>query len=377
MHLSDLFDERDFCDLQTEGYIRTQDHPTQPLRIANYTEKCQFDRAWNDVTSACRGLIYNRDTREVVARPWKKFHNWDESLVGKIPVGPMIKAPKMDGSLGILYPKPVFEGLAQIVYNIASRGSFASEQATRGTRMFIPTALKSGFAPREGYTYLFEIIYPENRIVVDYHGFEGLVLLDILDLETGLPDFAEFDACEWPHKADKTTVSDGFSVNLTHTIRDDEEGFVLYWPFHDLRVKMKGATYVALHRVLTQANARTVWEYLASGKTVQDLLGDLDVPDEFYAWLRKTASELSLKFNEVEVECQAAFMMAAGSLIHEDAMHHMDDREFRKQFAISVSQLPYKSVLFRMFDDQPYDDIIWKAIRPEATKPFWATEGEN
>jgi hypothetical protein len=37
----------------------------------------------------------------------------------------------------------------------------------------------------DGFTYLFEIIYPENRIVVDYNGEERLVLLGIINTETG------------------------------------------------------------------------------------------------------------------------------------------------------------------------------------------------
>lgn len=366
--LSDLFDESEFSDLHQQGYIRTQKHPRYPLQIAGYTEKAQFDRAWNDVTTQCRGLIYNTDTREVLARPWKKFFNWDEGAAGPIPNGPMIKSPKMDGSLGILYPIPDDDERLSTMA-VASRGSFASEQATWATRWFLPTAMKHGFAPVEGCTYLFEIIYPENRIVVDYGDFEGLVLLDVLDIESGTPVWSEFDNCAWPHKVEKTSVPGGFSDSLVHEIKDDEEGFVLYFPAHDIRVKMKGSAYVALHRVLTQANARTVWEYLSTGKTVQDLLGDVSVPDEFYAWLRQTALTLKLKHDEIEGDCDTQFKWAMAKVGWERF-----DRDARKEFALLIKDFKYKSILFRMWDDQPYDDIIWKIIRPEATKPFWSSE---
>ena len=49
------------------------------------------------------------------------------------------------------------------------------------------------FCPKPGKTYLFEIIYPENRIVVDYGDYKGLVLIDVIDNETGKSDLQEFD----------------------------------------------------------------------------------------------------------------------------------------------------------------------------------------
>ncbi|NJO65857.1 MAG: hypothetical protein HC836_49640 [Richelia sp. RM2_1_2] len=38
---------------------------------------------------------------------------------------------------------------------------------------------------KQRYTHLFEIIYPENRIVVNYDGAEKLVLLGLIDRESG------------------------------------------------------------------------------------------------------------------------------------------------------------------------------------------------
>jgi RNA ligase len=91
---------------------------------------------------------------------------------------------KLDGSLGILYfydDKPY----------IATRGSFTSEQAERANKIFQKKYSHLHF--NKEHTYLFEIIYPENRIVVDYGAKEDLILLAVLDTETGkdleLPDW--------------------------------------------------------------------------------------------------------------------------------------------------------------------------------------------
>ncbi len=37
-------------------------------------------------------------------------------------------------------------------------------------------------------TYLFEIIYPENRIVIDYGDSDDLILLSIINNETGFDE---------------------------------------------------------------------------------------------------------------------------------------------------------------------------------------------
>lgn len=86
--------------------ISEQSHPEDPdVRIFNYTQVCQYEKAWDDVTRNCRGLIMNVKTGEVLARPFPKFFNYQEHLANgwPIPDGEPVITEKMDGSLGILY----------------------------------------------------------------------------------------------------------------------------------------------------------------------------------------------------------------------------------------------------------------------------------
>ncbi|MCC6744610.1 MAG: hypothetical protein IT175_12190 [Acidobacteria bacterium] len=158
------------------GYVSARRHPTEPLTIYNYTARCQYDGHWTPMTRQCRGLIAD-DSGQVVARPFPKFFNYGDLAVGEIPDEPFDVFEKLDGSLGVLYRTA--DGPA-----IATRGSFTSEQALLATDM-----LRSRYAGAEfldGCTYLFEIIYPENRIVVDYGGESRLVLLAVIDTATGV-----------------------------------------------------------------------------------------------------------------------------------------------------------------------------------------------
>jgi hypothetical protein len=83
-----------------------QTHPTLPLFIHNYSEKTQFDKRWDEVTMSCRGLILDNNG-DVIARPWKKFFNYGEGRLKIDDVMPVEVTDKMDGSLGILYPRMV------------------------------------------------------------------------------------------------------------------------------------------------------------------------------------------------------------------------------------------------------------------------------
>src|SRR3990167_2407750 len=163
-----------------KGLISEQSHPlNENVKIFNYTQRCQFSREWDDITKQCRGLIIDVKSGKILARPFPKFFNYEEHIQNAWPIPselPII-TEKYDGSLGILYWLP---GDARPW--IATRGSFMSEQAQWATEWFRKNVAHQGI-PRS-YTHLFEIIYPQNRIVVSYD-FEGLILLSIRVTESG------------------------------------------------------------------------------------------------------------------------------------------------------------------------------------------------
>lgn len=157
-----------------DGYIREQTHPTEPLKIFNYTQKAVFEGVWNEATRMCRGLIINTETLCVVARPFAKFFNYGEDKASHISLGEIVTVTdKIDGSLGIQYWMPKAKRWA-----IATRGSFTSEQAVWATDWLQKYGTQDYF--NIDYTYLYEILATWNRIVIEYN-WEGLVLLAIQD----------------------------------------------------------------------------------------------------------------------------------------------------------------------------------------------------
>ena len=228
--------------LVEQKYLTVQHHSTADLLIYNYTTKTQAERYWTPETMMCRGLITKPDGT-LVARPFPKFFNLEEHP-GDLPIEPFQVFEKLDGSLGILFfvdGKPY----------LATRGSFTSDQAIRGN-VILERYQDVMFDPE--FTYLFEIIYADNRIVVDYGDREDLVLLAAIHTESG----EELDISEhqWPFPV--ATRYDG--ITDLSALRDREEanreGFVIRFA-GGTRVKVKFAEYVRLHRLVTGVNAKT------------------------------------------------------------------------------------------------------------------------
>lgn len=341
-----------FREHEEQGLIACRSHPTHDLLIWNYTQHCQFEKAWNDVTMQARGLITGLDGT-IVARPFRKFHNLEE-YQGTIPVThlrPFTITEKMDGSLGILY---FIDNEPQI----ATRGSFTSEQALRGTKIlydkygrFIPYLKQWPY-----YTFLFEIIYPSNRIVVDYGDMEDLVLLTVIHTETG-DEHSIHDPVwvkMWPFPLVK--LYDGIKdINELKKLEEpNKEGFVIRFE-SGLRLKVKFDEYVRLHRLITQCTARTIWDLLRNNQTFDDLLEK--VPDEFYTWVQTTRDTLQTQFTSIETFARGIYTQ-------------VKDLPTRKEQAAIVVKHAYPAVVFSMLDGKPYADIIWKQLKPQADKPF-------
>ena len=217
------------------GFINRQRHPLLPLQILNYSQAAQFEWRWNQETLICRGLIVD-DHNNIVARPFPKFFSY-EQLAGVVPDEPFEAFEKLDGSLGILFQ---VAGKPQI----ASRGSFTSNQAQRANQILQQKYSHVTFDP--SLTYLFEIIYPENRIVVDYGDTEDLILLAVIETKTGREQAVE--------TIGMPTVQRYDGIHDFEELRRNQdalrEGFVVRFKSGQ-RVKIKFEEYKRLHKLMT------------------------------------------------------------------------------------------------------------------------------
>lgn len=325
--------------------INEQKHPEADLYIYNYTPIAQFKRKWDEYTLQARGLILDGEGN-IIARPFNKFFNYQEHMnpeLPKIPLEEYVILEKMDGSLGILYKidgKPY----------LATRGSFTSDQALMGTKIL--QTRYADFDFKDGYTYLFEIIYPENRIVVDYKGLVDIVLLDMIDTETGksieLTDEFPFPkVVQFPMKP---------LEKLVGLERDNAEGFVIKFYPSDFRIKLKHQEYVRLHRLLTQVSSKSIWELLKNDEPLEPILDN--IPDEFYQWVMDTMKDLQSKQIQIRDEALESLRKVPKGISR------------KEQAAFIFKELPNPPLIFSLLDGKTITEQVWKMIKPKYEQPF-------
>lgn len=316
-----------------EGWVSKRKHPTFPLYIYNYTPECQFEKKWNDTTLICRGLVLDEEYN-IIAKPFNKFFNIEEIDKSEIPNLPFEVYDKVDGSLGIIF-------FYNNTWNLTTRGSFTSDQAIKGMEI-LHTKYKHILNRMDiNNTYLVEIIYKENRIVINYGDFEGLVLIGIIKTSTG---------------EDLPLTNFGFPVVHKYYFDDystikklewkDKEGFVVKFS-NGFRLKIKFENYKLLHRLITNTSNITIWEMLSMGKSLEIILNN--IPDEFYNWIIDTQRDLKDKYFEIESYVENNFKVLSN----------------RKETAEYFKTLKYSSLFFKKLDDKNYSDLIWKIIKPK------------
>jgi RNA ligase len=379
-----------------EGLVIKQVHPTLPLTIYNYSRQCQYDGKWDDITLNCRGLVLD-NKGNVIAKPFPKFFNYEEHKPEDIPNETFEVYEKLDGSLGIIFyyerelsyeeryriwyinnfesgfeynelvipnfDDPYYEPTSRIKseWHIATRGSFTSEQAIKGKEM-LDKLNKTALIP--GHTYLAEIIYPENRIVVDYGNEEKLVVLGAYNNETGKEvEVDEMVNEGWEVVMKYKTWGEDWET-LKREISKDNEGYVIRF-FGGMRMKIKGTEYVRLHKILTNFSTKDIWELLRNNEPLEPFLER--VPDEFDKWVKAIIMNLRYSFHHIDER--------AGKLHDGFRYGKFNDRDpepTKKEFAEYVKQFPKElaAVMFKMWDKQPYDHIIWSMIKPKYEKPF-------
>jgi hypothetical protein len=322
-----------------QKYVVVQKHTTANLYIYNYTANAQYECVWNEITLVCRGLILD-ENYNFVARPFTKFFNYAEISTAQLPNETFEVFEKMDGSLGILYwinNQP----------HIATRGSFTSDQAIVANQILHQKYQHLLAALDKNITYLFEIIYPSNRIVVDYGDRTDLVLLAMIDTATGV-DLPLVD-CGFPVVASIKNIKE--ITELLKTQLDNKEGYVIKYA-SGYRIKIKFDEYVRLHKILTQVSSTVIWELLANEQNIDTIIDK--VPDEFYTWIKETIHDLQTQYHYIEQQAKKDFKILST----------------KKESALYFLTCENPSILFAMYKNKRDKHIIWKLVKPTFTKPF-------
>lgn len=343
MRFNEIFKSGDLAEQLELGHVRVQRHSNGRLFIYNYTAKAQYAQAWNEVTVNTRGLIVNT-AGEIIARPFPKFFNLEE-IEHEITDLPLVQE-KLDGSLGIIY----HDGEK---YAVATRGSFASEQAIFATEWLNSTF--PNFSQPDDVTTLVEIIYPANRIVVNYGDRSELVLIAAIHKETGADiPLDEIHWWEGPRVDIRESMPlDELMLRYKDLTAENDEGVVCLWPAQgepSFRVKIKYPEYVRIHGIVYGFSERKVWELLSEGKNPLDMLDS--VPDEFFDLIKRVTWQLTSNYEKINTQAIAGYEVALGI------------KGNRKKIAEAVKDMQYPHLVFALLDGKNIEQKIWKMVKP-------------
>lgn len=339
--------------LYKEGYLRKSEKGD--LVLYGYTEKTTFDRHWNELTRAARGLILEKSTGKVVAKPFPKFFNMgehEETFLDNLPKEMTYEAfEKVDGSLGIIFN---YEGQWQI----STRGSFYSEQAQKGAELLKKYNLS---AINSATTLLAEIIYPANKIIVDYGQEEKLVLLGAYDVGSGheyssqtLSQMASLSGMPispvYPYTIDEM-------IQLQKTLPKDREGFVVRYS-NGLRVKIKGEEYLRIAKMLSHMSPISFWESMVDGKVPREYLAQL--PEEFKKEFEPIVETLETQYkNTLQEVKEDSYNLPTQELTPEG-------RKSVGIFLRDSNEVKHKSAMFPLLEGKMHivTKYVMKQIRP-------------
>jgi len=314
------------------------------LLMFAYTPTAQYAGRWNAFERMSRGLILDATTGAVVARPFDKFYNWGEGGRTSDTTFDYVME-KVDGSLIICFH-------FRDRWRAATRGSFTSDQArwAQGQLNAMPALLD--IEPR--WTLLFEAVYPENRIVVDYRGRAELVLLALRDRTTD--EYAALEQVRGTAAALRVTMP--VVYDDLHTLEGiqraldgmtaDEEGFVAV--FQDgQRFKFKSAAYLELHKLVFGLTFRSAIDAVQGGQVeaIRQIVPE-ELRAEFDGWVKEVEERVAAVQDGVATalaEATAAGLTAdRKAFAHWAAQRHPDLRFY----------------LFAALDGKPLEPMIFR-----------------
>lgn len=308
----------------------------------------------------CRGLILTKDYKRILCKSFTRFFNYGECQKSQegFSFDTSIVYEKVDGSIIRFWHDGV-------KWNVASRGMAYAEGLTSTAIHTFDECVKMCFKEGEwvkfcsylnpNFTYVFEFVSPENRVVKSYGKEYNLYYLACFDNRTGEEERRSevvgetmdiivdtFDNIKYP----KTYTLSNYQeiVDFMSSLDTMDEGFVLYDRKSGIRVKIKNPSYLAI-----------------ASKRMNNGLTENAIIDMVYA--NETAEYLTYfpeDFHLIEPYKESYERMM--NLIHKvwNDVRFMDtsDAEGRKMYAGRVKHYPFSGILFSMKDGKEMKDVI-------------------
>ncbi len=250
--------------------------------IFNYGFDCDFS---NPLVQESRGIVIDTEKLEVVCWPFRKFGNYNESYADTIDWNTARVLEKVDGSIVKLW-FDFIRGMWQFSTNGVIRAEDASVESALGESFAAVIKRANNYSDiktaelDKGFTYIFELVSPMTRVVVDY-GETSLYHIGTRSNLTGIEcevDIGIKKPKEYPIRSLAECISCALMLNQANLKKCDtggdedeleitNEGFVVVDGEYR-RVKVKSPDYIMRHKIMTKRvmTKREIIELLLSDR---------------------------------------------------------------------------------------------------------------
>jgi len=310
------------------------------------------------MVQGARGVIFDEENHfEIVCRPFKKFFNFGEELVDSIDWESSVVQEKLDGSIlkswyserlgewvlstnGVIFGQDV-----PIMYSQQGIETFGNMVGR--VKQFNPSKFFRNL------TYIFEIVGPNNRVVVPYENID-LYFLSAIETKTGMEYPLEEDMKKYsrPKEFSFDSLDEVVAFSRSPAFNNyKNEGFVVK-DKHYHRVKIKTEDYLRIHRIRGEAipNDKKILELVLMGEQ-----------DEFLSYFPEYTEQfitMAKKVNGYQQEL----------VVQVTEMLRLPDEEYstRKKFADWAKKQKDPAVLFGIHDGKIESLKEWaRSLRTE------------
>lgn len=350
------------ADLTRQFGIYTYEHPELPLVGFKYDQVDSKDFKFHPIIREARGIVLERDTWDVVARPFDRFFNFgeDPETTKSFDWKYFTTTEKVDGSLIIVY---YYNG----EWHANTSGSFGlGECPTSGLswcELFWKTACIKRNELLTYLTYVFELCTLYNKVVIT-HKDPKVYLLGVIDKQNG---FEYTVALQSIANDLKVRAPETFPIKtesgLHAFLKEREQGplweGVVCRDNNNIRFKAKDTRYVAWHRLKNNGN-------LIMAKNVVPVI------------LENEMSEVLLQFPEYEEQLTKVKMELDREYDNMcDVWEECKDLESQKDFAQAILPVTMFYALLFVKRKCPDTDLkkLWRSSESLIVKNLYS--GQN
>ncbi|MCL2682251.1 MAG: T4 RnlA family RNA ligase [Bacteroidales bacterium] len=341
--------------------ICCEKHPSEELYLYGYA--LNSETKWDEISVHCRGIILN-EFGDVVERPFPKFWTYrqylskntvllSENKVLKIPKCKFRILEKIDGTMVTLYwinDKPY----------LATQRSFTNIKAVEATKLLYGKYQHLFDKFDKNYTYVFEAIYPETKVLIDYGQRRELVLIGMIDKSTGvqksLPDVG-FPLCK--DYTDEFGHINNFD-DLVNLDLPNQEGFVIHFEDGQM-MKLKFPWYKEAHKLLDFFVKKDQISMIKRAKLTEILKKNVHPISTIDIWTALKAGDDNL-FTIKQNIPDFYYLMGLDYWLTQQAERILSEYKLKKSWDLVK---PEHSIEYFDFDERfeqshIYETVVWK-----------------